>query len=340
MDSFQDFQITHKILKQISKISFYRERFSSLPIEKKWQDQISDAAIMRSSICSLSLDNQDIEVNCEADIADIKNATLRQRLSNDIELRKSFPIYFNTNEFNPEQISYIHRFIDNVFDKDSNNRGQYRKSQDVAETIQFKKLSSVLPRYGFLPRLTEEFVREINESYVEEILLSGLIYAEFISLSPFSRSNAQVARLLSKGYLFVNRFDKYNFLNIEAFFIEKKDQYYHSINRYLEGDPGPWIDIYLRSVIAAFKEASIEIERVSGNTIRPLANEIIQLTKRQKTIVELLKKNGQMSGSEIAAILGVTRQNIFVIMQKLLGKKVVGKIGKGTASRYRLRVEK
>ena len=287
---------------------------------------------------SLALENEDVNITNVAEVPKLISDILKQRLLNELEIRKSFPIYFNTKDLSVEQVSYIHRFIDNVNDKISQERGNYRKGQKTSEAAYYKNISKKLPRYGFLPRLVEEFVRHANESNIEEVILSGLLYAEFISISPFFRANAQVARIISKGYLFTRGFDKFQILNIDSYFVEKQSKYYNALKEYVDGNPTKWIELYLQAIIKAFKYTSVQIEHISGRTIRPLANEVIHITERQKTIVELLKKNSQMSGSEIAIILGVSRQNIFVIMQKLLKKKIVEKVGKGTTSRYRLKL--
>jgi hypothetical protein len=335
--TWENFQITNKMLKYASKIASLDERFRNLPVEKKWIEQIRLQSIGEVVINGLRLDGQVVEIDKKNSVSSIKNDITKQRVLNEIELRNSFPIYFGKNELEIEQINYIHRFIDNVSDPEAGQRGRYRKNQKSDTIALYKPLKNVLPRYGFLPRLVGELTADINNSKMHELLLSGLIWGELIRLSMYSRANNQLARLVSKGFLYIRGFDTNQLLSIESVLLESRGQYYHAINKYLKDEPEIWVEMYLRAIVQAFKDLASKIEDVSGSTIRPLENEVIYLTKRQKTIVELLRKNVQLSGSEIGMILGVTRQNIFVIMQKLIAKKVVEKVGRGTTSRYRLK---
>jgi len=325
------------MLKLVGRISLLQERFSNMPIERKWVEQIRENAIFGSTVAGLNLDGTRVTLKDQKEINKIQSTSIRQRVLNEIELRNSFPIYFKTEEFGIEQIHYLHRFLDNIYDEGAAQRGKFRKSQEVEDAKVYKKLKSAIPRYGFLQREVEEFAEIINAADIQAHVMAALVYANFISLSPYSRGNSQVGRILSKGYLFVKKFDIDQILSIEPFFVQRKDRYYRYLNKYLMGKPSSWIEFYLKAVVQGYKDLAREVELVSAGTIRPLESQVIRLTDRQRSIVELLKKNSQMSGSEVATILGVTRQNIFVIMQKLLEKKVVEKVGKGSASRYKLR---
>lgn len=335
--SLSQINITHSMLKLISTISVLEERFNNLPLEREWIERISERAVACNARNSLVLDNTVSSAGQIENIEKIKSPTIRNRLMNEIEIRKSFPVYFKDHELSVEQIQYLHRFLDNLQDNDSENRGKFRKSQNIEEVNTFKKLNLSLPRYGFVPRLLNEFLNEVNDSTIHELILAPILHAEFIAISPFQRNNAAVARVLSKGFLYSRGMDHHFLLDINDYLVHRKAKYYQSLNHYFAGEKKDWIELYLKAVADAYKRLAIQIEDESGGTIRPLENEFVALTKRQKTIIELLKKNDQMAGSEIAELLGVSRQNIFVIMQKLLDKNVIERVGKGTTSRYKLR---
>jgi Fic family protein len=330
--------ISHVMLKLVSNISIFEERFSNLPMERDWIERISEESIRKNAADSLILDKIINSADQVRRPEKIKTPAIRNRLLNEIEIRKSFPIYFKDHELNTEQVQYVHRFLDNLQDSASENRGKFRKSQSINEVNYFKELAGTMPRYGFVPRLLDELNKEINGSSIHEMILAPIIYADYILLSPFSRHNASVARIVSKGFLYSRGIDTHLLLNIDEYFVHRKNKYFNALNSYFAGEKKEWIELYLKAVLDAYKNLAIEIENESGGTVRPMENEAVALTKRQKTIIELLKKNNQMAGSEIAELLGVSRQNIFVIMQKLIDKSVVERVGKGTTSRYKLKV--
>lgn len=330
---------TQEIINKISKLSRLEERIASMPIEAQWLRDIQDRTILFSSINSYILDGGEHKPTSEVDIDLLPNNINKYRLLNEIELRRSFPVYFKGDKLEVELFTYLHRFLDNVYDEESKSRGKYRKGQKVHEEEQIGT-NELFPRYGFIPRLLGEFVSEINDSQVNYYILAAIAHLRFAKIAPFERGNFQIARLVGEGVLFNKKKGQgKQTLDNNQLFARHPRVYLKMLKQGMEGNEDEWVNYYLDSAIVAMKEYARNIERFSGGALKPLSNQVIPLTKRQKSIVDLLRKNGQMSGSEIAEILGVTRQNIFIIMQKLLDKKVVGKVGRGSTSRYRLLVK-
>lgn len=336
-----NFPITHKTLKLVDNISRFEERFANLPIEREWMDEIKEGVIEGEVFAGFILDGEDVGSFLEkGSVEKIKSPVMRQRALNEIELRNSFPLYFKEDHLSIEQLHYLHRFLANTSAEEASSRGKFRKVQDFPELQFFTAHGQKAVRYGFLSRSIDEFLEEFNTSGLHILVLAGIINAELVRLLPYSYANFQLARVVSKGFLYTRKFDQNNLLAVSDFKARKPKSYYRAMNKYIKGNPTEWIDLFLRSIVEAYKNLSKEIEDISGGTVRPLENEVVALTDRQKVVVKLLQKNGQMAGSEVATILGVTRQNIHVIMQKLLRKKVVERVGKGSTARYKLRGKK
>ncbi len=325
---------TQKIIKQVSNISRLEERIFSLPIEPNWLRAIQEKSIVSSSIHSYFLEGGQYRLSAEEDIDLLSDSVIKHRLLNEIELRRSFPIYFKNPELDIEIFSYLHRFLDNVYDEQAKQRGQYRKSQDVAEGKMMGR-TDLFPRYGFIPRLLNKFVAETNEMNTNEFLLAGLAHFKFAGIAPFIRGNFQIARIISEGIIY-SRKKNSQVLDFNQYFAHHPRVYIKHLKKGIEGHVEEWLSYYLEGIIMSMKNYARNIELYSGGTLKPLSGRVVDLTKRQKSIVELLRKRRQMSGSEIAEILGVTRQNIFTIMQKLIQRNIVEKVGKGSTSRYQL----
>ncbi|MBN1331596.1 winged helix-turn-helix transcriptional regulator [Candidatus Dojkabacteria bacterium] len=332
-----NFEISPAILQAVAKIHTLQERFQTLPIEQSWLKQLQEDSIIADTIATYKLDGGKIEVDSMKQILGVKSLKDRQILLNEYEIRKSFPLYFKSKELRVEDIHYVHRLLDNLQDETANERGNLRKEQEVLDAEILPGLLELIPRYGFLRREMEDICLNINENELHFLLVAGLIHLDIVRLSPYLRSNFRVARVVSRGFLYANGFDINQILSVDEVFSQNIEKYLKELKAGIEGDNTGWLEYFLQAILDSYKLLSKKIEKISGGSIKPLEKEVIPLTKRQRTIVELLKKNSQMSGSEIAVILGVTRQNIHVIMQKLLRKKMAERLGRGTASRYRLK---
>ncbi len=333
-DVIPKIEITDKILKLLLEIAKLEDRIYNLPLKGRWRRDLSDLSIKKSSIFGYFLDNK---LLIDIKISRSKRDRKQIIISNEVEVRKSFSLYFNNDHLHIELLEYLHRFLENIQGEDIKNRGRFRKGQeDIKELEYLSNLKSVIPRYGFIRRNLEELFEYINESETNEYILSALIFLALIKILPFNNSNFRIARIVSKGFLYIRGIDLKHFVSIEEQFMLDFQQYFSCLNKAIIKNPDEWVLFFLKKILVSYEVTAQEIEKISGGTIKPLTNEIINVTKRQKMIIELLKKNNQMSGSEIATILKVSRQNIFVIMQKLMKKGVVTKVGNGPSSRYKL----
>ncbi|MBD3280892.1 winged helix-turn-helix transcriptional regulator [Candidatus Dojkabacteria bacterium] len=333
-----DFEITPKILDLVSKIYALQERFSGLPLEASWEKHLQEDAVVADTIATYKLDGGKVKVKGISEILGLKSIKDRQILLNEYEIRKSFGLYFKSKELKIEDVNYVHRLLDNLHDETAQERGNFRKEQEVLDIEAIPDLLEKIPRYGFIRREVESLLEQLNENGIHMLIVAGLIHLGLVKISPYQRSNFRVARAIGKGYMFANGFDSKQFLALDAIFALDIARYRKNLEAGLDGNTVLWLEYFLEQLLHSFRELAERIKGISAGSVRPLEKEVIPLTKRQRTIIELLKKNAQMSGSEVATVLGVTRQNIHVIMQKLLKKRIVEKVGKGTSSRYKLKI--
>ncbi len=338
----QKIDISEHFLKLILEISKLEDRFANLPLKNNWGEEVIEETIKKSALYGFLLDTK---FQCIIKNDDILSSVTGKNfvvVSNEIEVRKSFPLYFGAREIDIEILEYLHRFLDNIQDELSISRGRFRTRQDqVQEFDILSNLNKSISRYGFIKRDLNNLFKQIKNSGQNEYILSAQFMLNILKISPFLRANLRVARIIAKGFLFRRKIDINHFVSLEEKFFENRAKFYKILNSALISKEGEnaWIRFYLQNLLKAYKQTVSNIEIASGGTIRPLNFEVISVTKKQKIIIELLKKYHQMSGSEIAKLLNVSRQNIFVIMQKLIKKGIVLRVGSGTASRYKLNID-
>jgi len=187
--------ITPKMLKLVSKLSKLEERFANLPLEKEWVDSINEEAIFHSTIAAYKLDGGRLNVTNQVDVPKLSKKRDTHIILNEIEVRKAFPIYFKDVDLSVEQLQYLHRFLDNLMDRESEERGKFRKSQKVQDLLLFRSLKNSMIRNGFMPRLLGDFIKEVNETYLHELIVGALVYIKVLQYAPFSRGNVRLARI-------------------------------------------------------------------------------------------------------------------------------------------------
>lgn len=341
----EELGITNSILNKISEISALEERFSDMPIKRKWKNDLSQKYIFDDAVATYSLDGGKEDPTSYEEVIRMKNDQDRSVILNEIEIRNSFSLYFKSKEIDEEVLNYVHRLIANT-PSTLKQRGVFRKTQEVYESHRFGDLAEVVPRYGFLARFVSEFLKEFEKSNLHYLLKAAILHQKIVELAPFANANARLARVVSRGFLYASERDVNYLLGLDSIFNKKKNSYFSSLKKtlYLDDEDGKdeairdWVEFFLECYVEAYKMLGQSVFEVSGGVINPYKKQYISLTKRQEMIIELMKKNHQMSGSEIAQILGVSRQNIHVIMQKLLEKELIEKIGRSTTSRYKLKV--
>ncbi len=328
-------KLTPQITKLLENVVRYESRIDGIEFDHKWKRELQKKARTAESLATYRFHSSN---TAELSELYIKNSgSLQDHLLflKEMQARREMDLYFK-NKITEETAIYLHRFLDNLDDDISKERGKYRKSQIIKEGEILSEYSGYM-RYGFVPRIMEDFFEELHKTNLSSFLIAPLIVLNFVAISPFFRNNFLVARFLAKGYLYKQKIDQDVLLRIDDLLSSDFKATKRALLDGLSGKESVWVEYYLSCMLKAYKVLDNDIKVISGGSVYASKNEIMQLTKRQIIILDLINSNSQMSISELAKLLGITRQSVFEIVQKLYQKGLLSRVGSSTTTRYKIK---
>jgi|GEM_PF-4135563 len=172
---------------------------------------------------------------------------------------------------------------------------------------------------------------------LNSIILAAIAHMYVAEVYPDTNSKGTLSRVVGRGALFLNSIDSNMVIPIEDFFLQNRERYITVLDEAINTRSLiRWIELYTEGLLFATKEALKTLSDLSGGTIDLLANRIISLSPREKEVLDIIVLNEQASGAEIAKKLGVTRQNINLILHNLFDKGLLERIGESTSCRYKV----
>jgi len=164
------------------------------------------------------------------------------------------------------------------------------------------------------------------------ILTTGIFHHHFVYIHPFEDGNGRVCRILT-ALLFLKagyRINKYFIL--DDYYDLDRIQYSDMLSSADEGDKTAWLEYYsdgvkysLQSALARAKNA---LQTLSMSE-RP--------TPKERQVMELMSKQPEMTSTEIAVILNVTRQQAHNLLSSLVEKGLLERLGTTKSSYYRVK---
>ncbi len=189
------------------------------------------------------------------------------------------------------------------------------------------------------PHLTAETIRILHDRFQQEeragvcepLLLMALYVLDFLCIHPFLDGNGRMARLLSVLILYQNGYEVGRYISLERLIEQTKESYYDTLYRCSQGwhegnhDPIPWIEYWLSTLLAAYRELENRIEQLA--TGHGVKTDII-LTAIDRML-------GDFSISDLQeACPSVSREWIKMLLNQLKHEGRLQVIGKGRGARW------
>jgi Fic family protein len=183
--------------------------------------------------------------------------------------------------------------------------------------------------------LHQAFRQNLKGGRHEPLILIALYVLDFLCVHPFTDGNGRMARLLSVLALYHQGYEIGRYISLERLIEQTKESYYDTLYRASQGwhdnshDPVPWIEYWLSTLLAAYREFEIRIGQLStGHGSK--ADIVVTATERML---------GSFSISEVeAACPSVSRDWIKAVLDQLKREGRLELIGRGRGARWR-RVE-
>ena len=312
MENYPPYTITDKMLNYVSDImkkvgeANYFESLNRYP-------ELRRKSRIRSIHSSLAIENNQLSLFQVEDVINGKMVIGEQK---DIqEVKNAYEAYEQIDKINPysiEDLKKIHGILTFLIEKDAGkfrNHGEGVYDGDIC--------IFTCPPHKLVPSLMDNLFDWINKvkDTINPLILSSVFHYEFVFIHPFHDGNGRTARLWQTAIL--SHWEKaFTYLPIESMIKKNQEEYYKVIdNCNKAGNSTEFIEFMLKMI-------DDTIDETTKNTTQ----ETTQKTTQEK-IINLIRKNPNITQTQMAKILGLTRDGISYNIKQLKDNGIIERIG-------------
>ena len=183
-----------------------------------------------------------------------------------------------------------------------------------------------------IKQLLQELIEWTNTSEELPILKAGIYHHEFVYIHPFVDGNGRVCRLTTTLLLDKLGYKINKFFILDDYYDIDRIMYSDSLHSADSGDKTEWLEYFTDGVKYSLQSSLAKIEeglKSISFDMRP--------SKREKDVLELIKKYKEITSSDVAKDLNISRQQAFNLLDSLVSKGYLEKQGSTKNSFYILR---
>lgn len=312
MENYPPYTITDKMLNYVSDImkkigeANYFESLNRYP-------ELRRKTRIRSIHSSLAIENNQLSLFQVEDVINGKKVIGEQK---DIqEVKNAYKAYEQIDKMNPysvEDLKKIHGILTFLIEKDS---GKFRNHGEAVYDGDVEIFMA--PSHKMVPTLIDNLFNWMieNKDKVNPLILSSVFHYEFVFIHPFGDGNGRTARIWQTAIL-ANWEKAFTYLPIESMIKKNQNEYYKVIdNCNKAGNSTEFIEFMLKMISDTIDETS-----------KITTQEITQETTQEK-ILKLIKNNPNITQTQMATALGLTRDGISYNIKQMKDNGIIERIG-------------
>lgn len=293
-----------KIMEKIGEANYFKSfnRYPELRRKTRIKSIHSSLAIENNQLSLFQVEaviNGKNVIGEQKDIQEVKNAY------------KAYEKIENVNPYSVEDLKKVQGILTFAIENDS---GKFRNHGEAVYDGDIQIFMA--PPHTMVPELMEnlfEWMKKAKDT-VNPLILSSIFHYEFVFIHPFSDGNGRTARLWQTVIL-SNWKELFRYIPIESIIRKHQEKYYEVIqNCNNAGNSNEFIEFMLEVIDEAIDDIIIEQEKT--------AQETTQKTTQEK-ILELIRKNQNITQTEMAKILEITRDGIAYDIKILRDKGII-----------------
>lgn len=342
------FNITNKILKNISKIEAAEEVIKHSPLLPLWEKQFKEDAIVRSVFHGTHIEGNKLHKDEAKDVLLGKEVIARPRDIQEIINYRKVIEYIDDeakrkiNKITELVVKKLHKIIINKI-LDDDESGKYRIKQVVVKNSKTGEITFKPPKPLEVPFLMREFLywlnKDDNNESIHPILKAGIAHHELVRIHPFIDGNGRVARVISTLILFLGGYDIRRFFSLEEYYDKDAVSYYESLQRASSGDLTNWLEYFTFATGAEFEKIKEKVLKLSKDVKlkEKFGGKQIYLTEREMKVIEYIQDIGYLQNKTFPTIFpDVSEDTVLRDLQNLIKKGLIKKIGSTKAARYEM----
>ena len=280
------------IMEKIGKANYFESlnRFPELRRKTRIKSIHSSLAIENNQLSLFQVEsilNGKPVIGEQKDIQEVKNAY------------KAYEEIDTINPYSVTDLKKIHKILTFAIEDDC---GKFRNHGEAVYDGEIQIFMA--PPHTMVPTLMENLFNWMKKEKenINPLILSCIFHYEFVFIHPFSDGNGRTARLWQTAIL-AHWKELFKYIPIESIIRKHQEQYYTAIqNCNNTGNSNEFIEFMLEIINEA-------VDGMILASTQETAQETTQETTQEK-IINLIKKNPAITQSEMAQILGITRDGI------------------------------
>ena len=339
------YQITHKILIDISQIEAAKQIIENSPLLPRYERKFKNEAVLRSVHHSTHIEGNRFDIDEAEKIIKGQKSNIKEKdvdFQDIINYRNVLKyievLQKNTLEF--KDILKIHGIVSHNLLAEK-YCGKLRDRQVVIQNSKTKQISFVPPSHFEIKELLEDLLLWIGEQKeISPVIKAGLFHCQFAKIHPFVDGNGRTARALTTLVLYLDGFDIKRFFCLDEYYDQDLKGYYKALQSVsdFEQDFTAWLEYFIGGLKTEFVKIKEKVLKISRDQKIKKTLGQVYLTERQEKIVEYLQEIGRLQNKDFVRILpDVSEDTVLRDLKDLIKKKVVRKKGKTKAAYYELR---
>jgi Fic family protein len=344
------YNITDKILNNISGIAAAREFVEQAKLIPKWELKLRKEARIHNAHSSTSIEGNPLTLEQVRALADHKNVVATEKdkkeVLNYLKAIDEIPKYAELKAIDVKLFLRVHKEVTSGTLKDEKDSGSFRKHQvfvgrRIFDGTGFKEIVEYMPpETKEVPGLVDVFLKWLSSDEAREInpvILAGIVHYEIARIHPFIDGNGRTARLMAALILYKSGFDHRRFFALDDYYDEERSAYYAALKTVQEnkGDITKWLEYFTEGVLISISRVREMIQKI-GLSPKIDEGERIELTPKQIKIIERIRDKGKASNKELREMFGVSRQALLKEISKLVKAGLIVLIGKGRNAYYKM----
>jgi Fic family protein len=188
----------------------------------------------------------------------------------------------------------------------------------------------------------DEFIAWVNSAdETPAVLKAALAHLNLAAIHPFLDGNGRAARVVDSLMLYRGGFRDQDLVSLEAYFGRDNQGYYRALASALgphytpPKDCTPWVEYYLRAHV---EQASLTLQEI-GQMVAELdglreAFTAEGLAVWQMVALWLACRRGRITNRSYRAVAQRSPQSAAADLAKLVGMRLLERVGRGRATRY------
>jgi Fic family protein len=332
-------EITPPLLASLTRVERLYGQIEALRLPRELQLNLERDNLVRSSFASNSIEGNPLS------LPEVTNLLLGDRLPVNRD-EKEVRNYFNLlktlptiKDFTMRTVLDIHRSL--MTGVNDGIAGRIRDTEVfVGSYVEADGQTEILvkhnPPYHRAPEIEYALIELLDwldeDDEVLPIVKAGVFHHRFVYLHPFVDGNGRACRLLTALLLLQSGYQINRYFVLDDFYDVDRERYSDSLHEADQGHVGVWLEYFTEGVEYSLQSALAKATRSLSTLDVP-----DRPSPREREVLMMFDENKQITTSEVAARLNVSRQQAHKLLAGLIDKGLVIKQGSTKASYYELR---